>query len=109
MKDALLKILYRTGDFTYGLSWQLIKLAMIAPFLLGLFLQADLVIKISFVSISLPIFCFFIAGLTGLIGNLFADKSMQHQFGPLFTNLFLTLWGGYGFASICYVLITRVF
>ncbi|QDT77299.1 hypothetical protein Mal35_07250 [Gimesia maris] len=106
MNDTLLKVLCQTGDFTYWLAWHLIKLAMIAPFLLGLFLQEDLFFKFSLLLASLPFLCFFIAGFTGTIGYLFAENSMKHSYGPLFTNVFLTLFGGYGFTSIIYVLTT---
>ena len=109
MKNNILKALHQISTFTYWLSWQCIKLVIIAPFLLALFLQEDLFLKVSFLLASFPLLCFFISGLAGSIGYLCADKSMKHLYGILFTNLFLTLFGGYGFASITYVLIKRIF
>lgn len=115
MKDNKIgKALLLMGDYSYALAWQFVKLAIIGPIVLGLIfvfmgIGEDTFIKVAFIFPVFPMVCFFIAGLSGIIGNISAEKSQKHLYGNVFTNIFLTIFGGYGSVSIVYVLITRLF
>lgn len=110
MKKALLQI----SNYSYALAWHFVKLAIIGPIVLGVIfvfmgIGEDTFIKVAFIFPVFPMGCFFIAGLSGIIGNISAEKSQKHLYGKVFTNIFLTIFGGYGSISIAYVLITKLF
>ena len=120
MRERLKIFLHHLSQVAYLFAWRFIKLFFIATFTLGLIivlsalllgknvLPEEIFAKKNFVFALLPVFSFFVSGLSGVLNYSLMQKSEKQRNGNVLTDYILTFLFGYGFISMVYVMFTKL-